>query len=216
MAIEPLAIFIRQSEGIVGFRRSGREEKIALYADDALIFFGRYCRVLGGTHDTCIYLVSTFGQFSGFYINWEKSTLMPLHDAYISLPDQVAQIQIKHKFKYLGIEVAQRVRDYVALNLKPLLLKFRDKCRSWCKLPLTVIGRGNLIKMIWTPQLLYILHNSPIWITLFWFGKVESLFQGLIWWKKQSRIKLTSLMLAKDEGGLAIPHIKSYFLAAQI
>lgn len=38
LAVETLATAIRQSAGIEGFWRAGREDKIALYADDALIF----------------------------------------------------------------------------------------------------------------------------------------------------------------------------------
>lgn len=173
LALEQLTAAIRQSEGIVGFRCSGREEKIALYADDALIFLGDTLDSL----EELMTLVSAFGQLSEFSINWEKSILIPLHDVNISLPIGATQIQIKHKLKYLEIEVTRNAEDYIDLNLKPLLLRFRDKCRSWCKLPLTVIGRVNLLKMIWVPQLLYIFHNCPIWITMFWFRIVESLFR---------------------------------------
>lgn len=40
LAIESLALAIRQSFGIRGFGQAGREDKIALYADDAFIFLG--------------------------------------------------------------------------------------------------------------------------------------------------------------------------------
>lgn len=211
LAVEPLAAAVRQSSGIEGFRRAGREDKISLYADDALIFLSDPTKSL----EELMALVSAFGQFSGFRINWEKSVLMPLHKAKISLPECAKQIQIKHKIKYLGIQVTRKVGDYVDLNLRPLLTRLKDKCRTWCKLPLTVIGRANLIKMIWAPQLLYIFHNCPMWIAAFWFKRIESLFRELIWKKKYARIKLTTLMLAKDEGGLSIPHPKNYFLASQ-
>lgn len=40
LAIEPLAAAIRANTKIVGFRRSTGEDKLALYADDALLFLG--------------------------------------------------------------------------------------------------------------------------------------------------------------------------------
>lgn len=103
LAVEPLAAAVRQSSGIEGFRRAGREDKISLYADDALIFLSDPTKSL----EELMALVSAFGQFSGFRINWEKSVLMPLHKAKISLPDCAKQIQIKYKIKYLGIQVTQ-------------------------------------------------------------------------------------------------------------
>lgn len=99
-------------------------------------------------------LISIFGQLSGSQINWDKSELLPIDELKAPLSNQASQIQIKHTLRYLGIEISWKVKDYINLNLKPLLVKFKDKCRSWCKLPLTVIGRANLVKMIWTPQLL--------------------------------------------------------------
>lgn len=133
---------------------------------------------------TIMNLMLRFGSFPGFKINWDKSFLFPLDDLQPPLPNIASQVQTVHNVKYLGVEVSRHVGDYITLNLKPLLIKFTDKCRSWIKLPLTEIGRTNLVKMIWSPQLLYILHNAPIWITFFWFRKVDSVFLELISQKK--------------------------------
>lgn len=40
LAIEPLAIAIKQITIIRGFERGGKEDKISLYADNALLFLG--------------------------------------------------------------------------------------------------------------------------------------------------------------------------------
>lgn len=74
-----------------------------------------------------------------------------------------------------------------------------------------------MIKMFWGPQLLYILHNSTMWIPLKWFKKkIDSLFCILLWKGKIPRIKLSTLQLPKDKGGLAVPNAKMYFIASQL
>lgn len=81
---------------------------------------------------------------------------------------------------------------------------------------MSVVGRANLIKMIWLPQLLYIFDNSSVWIRQSVYKKIDSLFCALIWSKEITRISLTTLPRAKHEGGLEVPHFKLYFLVAQL
>lgn len=101
-------------------------------------------------------------------------------------------------------------------NIDPLLIKFKGKIKIWKRLPLSVAGRCNLIKMIWLPQLLYVLHNSPIWLYKKWFPRIETLFRELIWKGGPAKIRLSTLQLQKQEGGVALPHPFSYFLASQL
>ncbi|XP_069610810.1 zinc finger protein 300-like [Ranitomeya imitator] len=60
--------------------------------------------------------------------------------------------------------VSGKIEDYVRLNLTPMLGKFQQKIGAWMKPFLSVAGRVNLIKMRLMPQLLYILHNAPVWL----------------------------------------------------
>lgn len=47
------------------------------------------------------------------------------------------------------------------------------------KLFLTVVGRANLVKILWMPQLLYLLYNCPIWLPQGFFQQVDILFRNL-------------------------------------
>lgn len=158
-------------------------------------------------------IVEEFGKLSGLVINWEKSALMPV-DTIDLFPSSVGQLRVVDKMKYLGVWLTRDPGQYIEDNLAPLLLKFQRKCDIWSHLPLSAAGRINLIKMIWMPQLLYQLHNSPVWIGMRWFKKIETLFRELIWKKGQARISLQILQLPIKEGGAAVPHPRSYFLAA--
>lgn len=60
MAIEPLALAIRQTPEIIVFRRAAREDKIALYADDALFSLG-YLQLLNNGHKFYVKIWFIFG-----------------------------------------------------------------------------------------------------------------------------------------------------------
>lgn len=89
-------------------------------------------------------------------------------------------LKIVSEFKYLGINVSLALQNFDQLNITPLISKLHDKLVVWAKLPLSVVGRINLVKMIWIPQILYILHNSPTWIPMRYFYKLNQLFRRLM------------------------------------
>lgn len=57
-------------------------------------------------------------------------------------------------FKCLGITVSPNLNLFIPLNIVPLITKFQQKVTTWSKLPLTVIGHTNLVKLILKTQLL--------------------------------------------------------------
>lgn len=74
LAMEPLAITIRSSARIQGFQRASGVEKIALYANDVLLFLGDTRGSLAEAMD----IIIDFGQISCLNINWDKSKLLRL------------------------------------------------------------------------------------------------------------------------------------------
>lgn len=64
---------------------------------------------------------------------------------------------------------------------------------------MSAIDRHSLIKIIIMPQLLYILHNAPVWILAHYLHKIKS-------------IKLETFQRDKDAGGLAIPTASLYYI----
>lgn len=65
LALEPLAILIRESQEISGIRVGNLEEKISLYADDALL----YLKDSGSSLSAALVLFDKFGALSGIRIN---------------------------------------------------------------------------------------------------------------------------------------------------
>lgn len=91
----------------------------------------------------------------------------------------------------------------------------KDKIKIWSRLRMSVAGPVNLVKMILMPQLLYILHNTPMVVSLKVCRVINSIFHSLIWHIKHPRIKLEQLQRPKESSGLALPNPWMYYLAAQ-
>lgn len=155
IAIEPLACFIRSSPLITGVMTGQQEERISLYADDMLLYLGDVLTLVPAAMD----IIGAFGRWSGLLINWDKSVILPVDP-------------LPHSFS----PVSSRPSDFLELNLIPLLERLSSKVDTWCRLPLSVIGRGNLVKIIFMPQLLYILHNAPVWIPMYYFQKMNRIY----------------------------------------
>lgn len=153
------------------------EEKILLYADDLLLFLTN----IRSSLPAVMKYVEEFGRFSGLGINWDKSMLLPLDFLSDSLPSTVSHLGVVSSIKYLGITITPSSQSYIYDNIVPLLSRFQTQSKGWNKLPLSVVGRINRIEMIWMLQLLYFLHNAPVWLPLPIFTKIISVFRHLIW-----------------------------------
>lgn len=68
LIIEPLAVALRSFLKVIRFRRGITEQKVALYADDLLLFLGD----TQGSLLKAMEIITNFGQFSGLIINWEN------------------------------------------------------------------------------------------------------------------------------------------------
>lgn len=79
-------------------------------------------------------------------------------------------------FKYLGIQIACSVGNYETLNGAFLVLKFRERVKTWSNLPGTIMGQTNLIKMISMSQLFF----TPITLTTKLFRVMNKIFWELL------------------------------------
>ena len=77
IAIEPLAIALRQSATINGIQRAGLEHKVSLYADDMLLLISDSFSSI----PELLISLAKFGSISGYKVNLQKSELMPITSA---------------------------------------------------------------------------------------------------------------------------------------
>ena len=102
--IEPLANKLRCDPNIEPFGRNEWFKKIAIYADDLLIFTSNLKTVLPQINET----VASYGRVSGYAVNSEKSEIMLWNHS--ELQGSTRGL-IKNRIKYLGIITTQELTN---------------------------------------------------------------------------------------------------------
>ena len=131
--------------------RGGLTHKLSLYADDLLLYTSNPITSVPSIVNT----LNQFGKISGYKINLQKSEMFPLNLAASQiLPSHFPFKVVKKGFKYLGVEITP---TFSLLFIKKFGVLF-EKCKQdmvrWSSLPLSLVGRVNLIKMIVLPKCL--------------------------------------------------------------
>ena len=210
LALEPMAISIRSCPQITGIGPVASASPIGLYADDVILTLSDVKVSL----TPLLELIRNFGQLSGFTINWEKSLFMPLSDgltpAFLNnLPFKVST----DYFEYLGINITRNPKLLFKLNYSALIDKLKIMIDKWKLLPLSLIGRVNIVKMVVLPKFMYLFQNIPIYLTASFFKLVDSIIIPFIWADKPSRISKAHLHKPTTEGGLSLPVFRHYYWA---
>lgn len=210
LAIEPLAIAVRQNINIGGTLIGTKQYKILLYADDILLTLTDPDKSIPALTD-CI---KEFGQISGYKVNFEKSEIMPLTNGVQVEPAYVKPFCWAPKgFKYLGIKITPKVDQLYAENINPLINHIKEKVISWKKLPLSMLGRINLIKMIILPKISYPVSMLFVFLNPNDLKDINKLISDFIWAGRKPKLKMDTLQLPKQQGGWGLPKIENYVLS---
>lgn len=148
LAVEPLAIALRTHPDLRGLRMGQVTEVISLYVDDMLL----YLEDAGPSLTIALHLIQQFGTFSGLQINWSKSQILPIDVTAPTAAQEALPLVRTNQIKYLGVQCSCSVMDYTHLNLEPMYYPLKNKTQIWSRLPLGVMGRINLVKMILLPK----------------------------------------------------------------
>lgn len=213
LAIEPLAMAVRNSSSLSGIKLGDMDHRISLYADDVVLFLSD----LGKSVPALLNLIKTFGEFSGYKINEKKSSILFLNETERSLPTVLSPFSVSNEgFDYLGIKITPKLKDVVPANYDPITVKVADSLSRWSSLPISMIGRINVLKMNIVPKLLYIFQSIPLAPPTSFFKNMEKLFANFVWNNRRARIRLSLLYLPYDRGGLKLPNLQWYYWAAQL
>lgn len=202
LAIETLAEKIQSNPEIYGYNTKYTVNKIYLHADDILLFISRPQTSI----PSILSLINLFESFAGYRVNWDKSELMPIqaidHETLNQFPFSIT----REKFKYLGIIITRNYNSSFKANFDPLMDTLRNNIQFWRMLPISLLGRTNAIKMIFLPQLLYLLQNIPVCIYKTFFKHLDSIILSFVWDYKIHRIGKAHLCNPKTSWGLALPN----------
>lgn len=213
LAMEPFAIAVRLHPSISGIKVSDTEHRIVMYADDTLLLLTD----LSNSILNLINLIDTFGKCSGFKVNETKSSIM-----FLNKRERINPV-IRHPFnnavngfKYLGITITPSIKDLVSCNYDHMISTVNESMNSWSSMPISLLGRINIIKMNILPKFLYLFQSIPLPPPPQFFSKMKQLFTKFIWNNTRSRLRLSLLYLPYERGGLQLPNLQWYFWAAQI
>ena len=213
LAIEPLAMAVRAHTGISGITIGEITHSISLYADDIIFFLTNLKKSI----PNLIGLIENFGGFSGYKINNSKSVLMFLnkeerHCPIVNTPFMTTT----EGFRYLGVEITPEVSDIIPVNYDPLVEEVTELINRWSKLPISMIGRINIIKMAILPKFLYYFQTLPLPLPNRFYATIDKLFGQFIWNDRKARLRLKLLYLPYERGGLQLPNLRWYYMAAQL
>lgn len=214
LSIEPLAESVRQSQNIQGIRdESGLEHKIALFADDVLL----YLQNMQSSVPALLKCLHEYGYISGFKINENKSEAMMLSGTWPTQLNTVASFrQCHHGFRYLGITLTTNPLELYKSNYNKLMANIKADLLRWEVLPLSIFGRIETIKMNVLPRILYLFQSLPVWVPTSTFTQLDKMLNKFIWQNKRPRVRLKVLCSPKDRGGVSLPNIRQYYWAAQL
>ncbi len=159
LAIEPLTMAIRVHDGLAGIQIGEQEHRISLYADDVILFLTR----LNDSIPNLIALIQKFGEFSGYKINFSKSSLFFLNKSERLTPTiKTPFTNAKNGFTYLGVKITPEIKTIVSSNYDSLTENITNTLNRLTVMPISMIGRINIIKMDILPKFLYLFQSIPL------------------------------------------------------
>ena len=213
--IEPLAQAIREKEELQGISIPGEiaEHRIGLFADDLITFL----QSPNTTLPKLMEIMEEFGSLSGYKLNVTKTQVLPLN----YVPNK--EIRNKYKLnwkaksiKYLGVTITEEVDRLYDTNYTVLNDNIKRDVTKWSTMILDFSSRIEVVKMNLLPRLLYLFLSLPVRIPESQFSAWDKMISRFVWAGARPRVRLKTLQLSKEEGGLALPNLKAYYYAAQL
>ena len=212
--IEPLSQMIRQNENIIGINMIDGNHKLALFADDLLIFSGMPTQSIPILMDG----FEKYGSFSGYKLNVDKTQIMTYN--YNPPRSILERYDLKwnaDSIRYLGIVLPKDISRLTDLNYGPLNAQIKNDVARWNLIPfLSLSSRIDSVKMNILPRLLYLFQSLPVEVSPNQFREWDILISRFIWQGKRPRIRYKTLQLQREVGGLGLPCLHDYYCAAQL
>lgn len=210
IALEPLSRYLTLTAPLHGIKIGTHDLLTSLFADDILIFSANPPSDMS----TIKKVFDEFRLCSGLRINYSKSEILPIGTHSVPPWAQTSVFPVaKSHITYLGIKIGKLPSSIYHLNYPPLLSKISQELNAWMDLPLSLLGRCHLIKMVSFARLLYPLQTIPLLLLHKDVSLLNSSLSKFLWRNKRPRIALKKLYLPRREGGISLPHIRMYNIA---
>ena len=212
--IEPLSQWIRQNANLKGIRMYTDEQKLALFADDVLVYLVQPTLTFPRLMDT----LDKYGSISGYKLNIGKTQVLTFN--YVPPAHLIQKYDLRWNadhIKYLGVNIPRDIKKLFNLNYIPLSNNIRADLQRWNLIPfLNLNSKVESIRMNILPRLLYLFQALPVEVSTNQFTEWDKLISRFLWQGKKPRTRYKTLQLSKEKGGLNLPNLRDYYYAAQL
>ncbi|KAM0839424.1 hypothetical protein ACQ4PT_060322 [Festuca glaucescens] len=152
------------------------KNRISLYADDVVIFTNLELAELNSVK----LLLQSFGEASGLFTNFSKSSILPIHCQGMDLTALSATLQCRTQdfpCTYLGLPLSdKKLRKG---DLQPALDKLAGKVKGWNKGSFSIDARLLLVKHVLSAMNIYqlLVLDPPVWL----IKAIDKLRRGFLW-----------------------------------
>ena len=197
LAVEVLALSIRQNKNISGLIFNGTEIKISQLADDTtcIIRDERSLKLLLDTFDL-------FRSGTGLQINVDKTTARCLGN-FVPSKEKLFGLKWSQEPVFtLGVHLSGNEEDHYLLNFRPKICKMRQLLNSWKCRKLSIKGKITVINSLAISKLIYL--ASTILVPENVYDEVKQVILDFIWNGSTPKIAYSTLIQSIEKGGLKL------------
>ena len=200
IALEVLAIRIRNDDTIQGFKFGEEIVKLNLFADDMTCFLKDK-----GSYTSLLRLLEDFGECSGLKVNYEKTEALAFGDS--SLWEDLSNtFTLRNVIKILGIYFGGNGKERDDLNYRETLRSIKKSLNLWKWRGLSLLGRIQIVKTFAIPKFMFRASVLPISKEL--LKNADTIFYSFIW-NGKDKVKRNVLTATIEKGGLNMLDIES-------
>lgn len=179
-AIEPLACAIRSNKLITRIHSKKLEHKIALYADDIVLYVTNLKKSL----PTVLKVFQDFSKLSGLKVNFSQSEINQIYllqEKRNNLEWSLPFKRTKTTWRYLSIHFPRDLGKKKECNYDSVVQAVTSQLKLWNKLTLSWPEHLQLIKSFVLPKFLLFFHIIPIEISGKGLQRWQKICNKFIW-----------------------------------
>uniref|UniRef100_A0A803TZP9 Reverse transcriptase domain-containing protein n=1 Tax=Anolis carolinensis TaxID=28377 RepID=A0A803TZP9_ANOCA len=213
-ALEVLLKAINKDENLQGIRLDKQNYKLRAFADDLICIIENPRQNI----QKWIMKIEEFGNVAGFKINMNKTKILTKNMSKVKQKElgEISGFETPAKIKYLGIWISAKNNQLLDLNYSVKWKEIQRDLDKWSNLNVSLLGRIAIIKMNVLPKLLYLFQNIPIIRKASILKNWQKTLMKFIWKEQKARIKYSTMISPKIQGGFGVPDLKIYHEACAL
>lgn len=214
LAVELLAIRIRNNQGIVGLKIHETCKKLNMFADDITCMLRDSNSVI-----TTLTEIITFSRVSGLRLNRDKSCVLPIGSCVIR-EKEIQGIPVASRCKILGIHFFSQPNVYMhySLNFKHIIDSIQGIISAWRNRNLSVRGKVVLFNALMISRLMYV--SSYTFVPERVFSEIQNTARKFMWSKDNkkgsNKVAYEVIIQPIEVGGLKLGDLRNRVTAQRL